>query len=61
MTEIIINDEDCIIKYPDADPDEAADTGGVDDAQDDAEDNLFHSLVFGQSSNFVCKTDVNLN
>ena len=57
-----MNDEDCIIKYPDVDPDEAAtDTDGADDAQDDAEDNLFHSLVFGQSSNFVCKTDVNLN
>ena len=48
--EIIMNDGDCIIKYPDVDPD---DVDGVADAQDDAEDNLFHSLVStGQSSTF---------
>ena len=50
MMEIIMNDGDCIIKYPDVDPD---DVDGVADAQDDAEDNLFHSLVSsGQSSTF---------
>ena len=49
MMEIIMNDGDCIIKYPDVDPD---DVDGVDDAQEEAEDNLFHSLDFGQSSAF---------
>ena len=54
MMEIIMNDGDYIIKYPHVDPDIV---DGVADAQDDAEDNLFHSLVSGVVSHqhFVCR------